>query len=98
MARTITTWDGLPPTTPGRTRILIGAIGKLPIPLAATLGAIFIAVPVGGALIAANRASDTLSILAFTAAAGAVVGASLAQMAWLSVRAIPRSLDMPSRG
>ena len=98
MQHAFTTWDGLSPATPRRTRVLIGVVGKLPIPLAATLGAIFVAVPVGGALIAANRASDTLSILAFTAAAGAVVGASLAQMAWLSVRAIPRSLDMPSRG
>ena len=98
MARTITTWDGLSPTTPRRTRILIGVVGKLPIPLAGTLGALFVAVPVGGALIAASRTSDALSILAFTAAAGAVIGASLAQLAWLSVRAILRSLDMPSRG
>ena len=98
MARTITTWDGVSPATPRRTRVLIGALGKLPIPLAATLGAIVVAVPVGGPLVAASRTSDALSILAFTAAAGAVVGASLAQLAWLSVRAVLRSLDAPSRG
>ncbi len=98
MARTITTWDGVSPATPRRRRVLIGVIGKLPIPLAATLGAIFVALPVGGALVAANRTSDALLILAFTAAAGAVVGASLAYLAWMPVRAIPRSLDMPSRG
>ena len=98
MARTITTWDGLSPATPRRTRVLIGAIGKLPIPLAATLGAIFVALPMGGALIAGNGTLDAPLILTFTAAAGAVLGATLAQLAWLSVRAILRSLDMPSRG
>jgi hypothetical protein len=97
MQHALTTWDSLPPATPRRTRVLIGVVQKLPIPLAATLGAILVAVPVGGALIAANRTSDTLSILAFTAAAGAVVGATLAQMAWLSVRAVLRSLGAPSR-
>ena len=98
MQHAFTTWDGLPGATPQRTRILIGVVQKLPIPLAATLGAILVAGPVGGALVAANRTSDALLILAFTAAAGAVVGASLAQMAWLSVRAILRSLDASSRG
>ena len=98
MQHAFTTWDGLPPATPRRTRILIGALGKLPIPLAATLGAIFVAAPVGGALVAANRTSDALSILAFTVAAGAVVGASLAYLAWLSVRAVLRSFDASSRG
>jgi len=98
MERAITTWDGLSPMTPRRTRILIGAIGKLPIPLATTLGAIFVAGPVGGALIAANRTSDALMILAFTAATGAIVGATLAQVAWMSVRAMLRSLDASSRG
>ncbi len=98
MARTITTWDGLSAATPRRTRVLIGVVGKLPIPLAATLGAIFVAVPVGGALVAANRTSDALSILAFTAAAGAAIGATLAQIAWLSVRGVLRSLHAPSRG
>ena len=98
MQHAFTTWDGLPPATSRRTRILIGAIGKLPIPLAATLGAIIVAVPVGGALVAANRTSDAPSILAFTAAAGAAIGATLAQMACLSVRAILRSLHASSRG
>ena len=98
MQHAFTTWDGLSPTTPRRTRILIGVVQKLPIPLAATLGAIFVAVPIGGALVAANHTSDILSILAFTAAAGAVVGATLAQLAWLSVHTILRSLDASSRG
>ena len=98
MQHAFTTWDGLSPTTPRRTRILIGVVQKLPIPLAATLGAIFVAVPIGGALVAANHTSDILSILAFTAAAGAVVGATLAQLAWLSVRAVLRSFDAPTRG
>ena len=98
MARTITTWDGLSPATPRRTRVLIGAIGKLPIPLAATLGAIVVAVAVGGALVAWHGTLDAPLILAFTAAAGAVIGATLAQIAWLSVRGVLRSLDAPSRG
>ena len=98
MQHAFTTWDGLSAATPQRTRVLIGVVGKLPIPLAATLGAIVVAVPVGGPLVAADRTSDALSILAFTAAAGAVVGASLAQLAWLSVRAVLRSLDASSRG
>ena len=97
MQHVFTTWDGLPPATPRRTRILIGVIGKLPIPLAATLGALFVAVPVGGALIAWNGALDAPLILTFTAAAGAVAGATLAQLAWLSVRAVLRSLDAPSK-
>ena len=98
MQHTFTTWDGLPTMTPQRTRVLMGALGKLPIPLAATLGAIVVAVPVGGALIAGNGTLDAPLVLTFTAAAGAVVGASLAQLAWLSVRAVLRSLDAPSRG
>ena len=98
MQHTFTTWDGLSPATPRRTRVLIGVVGKLPIPLAATLGAIVVAVPVGGALVAGNGTLDAPLILAFTAAAGAVIGATLAQVAWLSVRAILRSLDAPSRG
>ena len=98
MQHAFTTWNGLAPTTPRGTRILTGVVQKLPIPLAATLGALFVAGPVGGALIAANRTSDASMILAFTAATGAIVGATLAQLAWLSVRAILRSLDMPSRG
>ena len=98
MARTITTWDGLSAATPRRTRVLIGVVGKLPIPLAATLGAIFVAVPVGGALIAWHGALDAPLILTFTAAAGAAIGATLAQLAWLSVRGVLRSLHAPSRG
>ena len=81
------TWDGLPVKASRRHRIYVGVVKKLPVPLAATLGAIFIVVPLGKILLRDNPGESSL-LVAILLVSGAMLGAMFASFGLVVIRTL----------